>query len=56
MFYLKKLRYDCVELETGEYEVLVTRLIDETEFLTEDFLEIYHLRWGVEGFYFENSS
>jgi IS4 transposase len=29
----------------------VTRLIDETEFPTEDFGEIYHLRWGVEGFY-----
>lgn len=39
-----------VRLETGEYEVLITNLIDEIEFPTEDVLSIYHLRWGAEGF------
>ena len=29
----------------------VTNLLDETQFLTEDFLDIYHMRWVVEGFY-----
>ena len=40
-----------VRLETGENEVLVTSLLNETEFPSEDFLYIYHLRWGTEGFY-----
>ena len=44
-------RFVRLQLETGEYEVLVTSLLDEADFPTEDFLEIYHLRWGVEGFY-----
>ena len=44
-------RFVRVQLETGEYEVLVTSLLDETEYPTIDFLEIYHLRWGIEGFY-----
>lgn len=46
-----KVRFVRVKLSTDEYEVLVTNLLDEEEFLTEDFLEIYHLRWGVESFY-----
>ncbi len=44
-------RFVRVQLETGEYEVLVTNLLDKTKFPTEDFLYIYHMRWGVEGFY-----
>ena len=44
-------RFVRVQLEKNEYEVLVTNLLDETEFPTADFLEIYHLRWGIEGFY-----
>ncbi len=44
-------RFVRVQLETGEYEVLVTNLLDETQFPTEEFLDIYHMRWGVEGFY-----
>ncbi|MBU8849191.1 MAG: IS4 family transposase, partial [Desulfobacterales bacterium] len=44
-------RFVRVQLETGEYEVLVTSLLDETQFPTLDFQEIYHMRWGVEGFY-----
>jgi hypothetical protein len=43
-------RFVRVELSTGEYEVLVTNLLDEQEFLSEEFLQIYAMRWGVEGF------
>ncbi len=46
-----KVRFVRVKLPTGEYEVLVTSLIDEDEFLTKEFLYIYYLRWGVESFY-----
>lgn len=46
-----KVRFVRVQLENGQYEVLVTNLLDETEFPTADFLDIYHMRWGVEGFY-----
>ena len=38
-----------MRLETGEYEVLITNLFDT--FPTEEFKAIYHMRWGVEGFY-----
>lgn len=44
-------RFVRVQLETGEYEVLITSLLDETQFPSEDFLGIYHMRWGTEGFY-----
>ena len=44
-------RFVRVLLKTGEYEVLVTSLLDEEQFTCEDFLEIYYMRWGVEGFY-----
>lgn len=44
-------RFVRVQLKTGENEVLVTSLLDETEFPSENFLYIYHLRWGTEGFY-----
>jgi hypothetical protein len=40
-----------VVLETGEYEVLVTSLLDEVVYPVSDFKEIYWLRWGVETFY-----
>ena len=46
-----QVRFVRVQLSTGEYEVLVTNLLDEQVFPTEDFLEIYALRWGIEGFY-----
>jgi hypothetical protein len=35
----------------GEYEVLVTNLLDIETFPTEEFKTIYRMRWGVEGFY-----
>lgn len=44
-------RFVRVLLETGEYEVLATSLLDEVEYPASDFKEIYGLRWGVETFY-----
>ena len=44
-------RFVRVLLDTGEYEVLVTNLLNEKEYPVEDFKFIYHLRWGVETFY-----
>jgi len=43
-----KVRFVAVRLSTGELEVLVTSLIDEEEYLTEEFKTIYNMRWGVE--------
>jgi hypothetical protein len=43
-------RFVRVILSTGETEVLVTSLLDET--LNPDvFKELYHLRWGIETYY-----
>ena len=44
-------RFVCVRLNTGEREVLVTSLTDEQSFPSENFQELYYLRWGVETFY-----
>jgi hypothetical protein len=44
-------RFVSVRLPTGELEVLATSLLDEQEYPTEDFLEVYHCRWGHETFY-----
>lgn len=46
-----KVRLVRVLLSTGEYEVLVTSLLDDYRYPTEGFLELYHLRWGIETFY-----
>ena len=46
-----KVRLVRVLLSTGEYEVLVTSLLDDYRYPTEGLLELYHLRWGVETFY-----
>lgn len=46
-----KVRLVRILLDTGEYEVLVTSLLDEARYPTADFKEIYGLRWGVEDFY-----
>lgn len=46
-----KVRFVRVRLSTGEYEVLVTSLLDEFLYPTLDFLELYRLRWGIETFY-----
>ena len=44
-------RFVRVLLSTGEFEVLVTSLLDETLYPTYDFLALYGLRWGIESFY-----
>jgi len=44
-------RFVSVRLPTGELEVLVTSLLAEQEYPTEEFLEVYHCRWGHETFY-----
>jgi Transposase DDE domain len=44
-------RFVRVRLSTGEDEVLVTSLLDEFLYPTSAFLELYHLRWGIETFY-----
>ncbi|MGI9210916.1 MAG: transposase, partial [Methylococcaceae bacterium] len=46
-----EVRFVRVLLPTGTYEVLVTSLLDEASYPTAGFLELYHLRWGVETFY-----
>jgi hypothetical protein len=44
-------RFIRIPLKTGEYEILVTNLMDESLFPTDLFKEIYFMRWGIEGFY-----
>jgi hypothetical protein len=44
-------RFVSVRLPTGELEVLATSLLDEQAYPTEEFLEVYHYRWGHETFY-----
>jgi hypothetical protein len=44
-------RFVRVLLKTGEYEVLVTSLLDEHEYQTAEFKSLYALRWGEETFY-----
>ncbi len=46
-----RLRFVCIELETGEKEVLVTSLMDQDEFSFKDFSDLYQLRWFVEESY-----
>jgi len=43
-----KVRLVRVTLDTGEIEVLITSLLDETEYPTEIFGHVYNLRWAVE--------
>jgi hypothetical protein len=45
------LRLICIELSTGEKEVLITSLADEDEFPNEVFSDLYQLRWQVEESY-----
>lgn len=44
-------RFVRVLLSTGEFEVLVTSLLDEVLYPTPDFLALYGLRWAIETFY-----
>lgn len=46
-----KCRFICIELPTGEKEVLITSLLDSDKYPLEIFKELYQLRWGVEESY-----
>jgi hypothetical protein len=46
-----KVRFVSVRLPTGELEVLATSLLDEALYPTEEFLTVYHWRWGHETYY-----
>ena len=44
-------RFVSVRLPTGELEVLVTSLLEESSYPTEEFLEVYHWRWNQETYH-----
>jgi Transposase DDE domain len=44
-------RFISLRLPDGKLEVLVTTLLNEQKYPTEDFLDVYHYRWGHETFY-----
>lgn len=46
-----KMRFVSVRLPTGELEVLVTSLLDPERYPTQEFLQVYHWRWGHETFH-----
>jgi hypothetical protein len=46
-----KLRFICIELNTGEKEVLVTSLTDSQKYPYDIFSGLYQLRWQVEESY-----
>jgi len=46
-----KVRFVSLRLPDGKLEVLVTTLLDERKYPTEEFLDLYHRRWGHETFY-----
>lgn len=45
------LRFICIELDTGEKEVLITSLMDDHLYPYEVFSNLYQLRWQVEESY-----
>lgn len=44
-------RFVSLRLPSGELEVLVTSLLDETLYPTQDFLPVYHWRWHHETYH-----
>lgn len=44
-------RFVRVTLDTGEYEVLATSLLNPKRYPLSCFKELYYLRWGIETFY-----
>ena len=46
-----KVRLVSLRLPSGELEVLATSLLEEGLYPTEEFLTVYHWRWGHETFY-----
>jgi hypothetical protein len=45
-------RFISLRLPTGELEVLVTSLLDEKQYPTEEFMPVYNSRWNEETFFF----
>ena len=45
-------RFISLRLPSGELEVLVTSLVDEQEYPTEEFMKVYNWRWNEETFFF----
>ena len=45
-------RFISLRLPSGELEVLVTSLIDEQKYPTEEFMKVYNWRWNEETFFF----
>jgi hypothetical protein len=46
-----RVRLVTVRLNTGELEVLATSLLDTERYPTEEFIHLYHGRWGIETYY-----
>jgi hypothetical protein len=46
-----RVRFVSLRLPSGELEVLATSLLDEVRYPTEEFLIVYHWRWGHETFH-----
>jgi hypothetical protein len=46
-----RVRFVSLRLPDGELEVLATSLLDEVPYPTEEFLHVYHWRWGHETFH-----
>ena len=44
-------RFVSLRLSTGQLEVLVTTLLDEEAYPSDEFKEVYHYRWGIETYY-----
>jgi Transposase DDE domain len=44
-------RFISLRLPDGKLEVLVTTFLNEQKYPTEDFVDVYHCRWGHETFY-----
>jgi hypothetical protein len=44
-------RLVCVRLSTGEWEMLVTSLLDDLRYPCAGFLELYGLHWGIKTFF-----
>ena len=49
-------RFLSVRLSTGELEVLATSLLKESDYPTEEFLQVYGWRWQHESFYYRLKS
>ena len=46
-----KVRFVSLRLPSGELEVLATSLLDKGQYPTEEFLAVYHCRWGHETYH-----